>query len=115
MPTKSYSFARLHHILGIAENNRNEEINEILNACNDRTLRKDDIGSWLLIQEVLKKDNGLITTQIELLIGNRNISELASGGISKSFSSEEWISEKILTGWLLFVSTVASVTWYPFL
>ena len=41
------------------------------------------------IQEVLKKDNGLITTQIELLIGNRNISELASGGISKSFSSEE--------------------------
>ena len=41
------------------------------------------------IQEVLKKDNGLITTQIELLIGNRNISELASGGISKSFTSEE--------------------------
>ena len=28
----------------------------------------------------------------------------------KSFSFEEWISEKILTGWLLFVSTVASVT-----
>jgi hypothetical protein len=28
----------------------------------------------------------------------------------KSFSSEEWISEKILTGWLFFVSTVASVT-----
>lgn len=32
-------------ILGIAENNRNEEINEILNACNDRTLRKDEIES----------------------------------------------------------------------
>ena len=28
----------------------------------------------------------------------------------KSFSFEEWISETILTGWLLFVSTVASVT-----
>lgn len=42
-------------ILGIAENNRNEEINEILNACNDRTLRKDEIESWLLIQDALKK------------------------------------------------------------
>ena len=42
-------------ILGIAENNRNEEINEILNACNDRTLRKDAIESWLLIQDALKK------------------------------------------------------------
>lgn len=42
-------------ILGIAENNRNEEISEILNACNDRTLRKDDIESWLLIQNALKK------------------------------------------------------------
>lgn len=42
-------------ILGIAEDNRNEEINGILNACNDRTLRKDDIESWLLIQEALKK------------------------------------------------------------
>ena len=26
-------------ILGISDNNRNEEINEILNACNDRSLR----------------------------------------------------------------------------
>ena len=42
-------------IVGIAENNRNEEINEILNACNDRTLRKDEIESWLLIQDALKK------------------------------------------------------------
>lgn len=42
-------------ILGIAENNRNKEITEILNACNDRKLKKDDINSWLLIQEAIKK------------------------------------------------------------
>ena len=42
-------------ILGISDNNRNEEINEILNMCNDRTLRKNDVESWLLIQEVIKK------------------------------------------------------------
>ncbi|MBQ3001803.1 MAG: helix-turn-helix domain-containing protein [Bacilli bacterium] len=42
-------------ILGIAENNRNEEIKEILNACNERKLKKDDINSWLLIQETIKK------------------------------------------------------------
>lgn len=42
-------------ILGISDNNRNEEINEILNMCNDRSLRKNDVESWLLIQEVLKK------------------------------------------------------------
>ncbi len=42
-------------ILGIAENNRNEEVNEILNACNERKLKKDDINSWLLIQETIKK------------------------------------------------------------
>ena len=42
-------------ILGISDNNRNEEIKEILNACNDRSLRKNDVKSWLLIQEVLKK------------------------------------------------------------
>lgn len=42
-------------ILGIAENNRNEEINEILNACNKRLLKTDDINSWLLIQDAIKK------------------------------------------------------------
>lgn len=42
-------------ILGISDNNRNEEINEILNMCNDRSLRKYDVESWLLIQDVLKK------------------------------------------------------------
>ena len=42
-------------ILGIAENNRNKEITEILNACNERKLKKDDINSWLLIQEAIKK------------------------------------------------------------
>ncbi len=33
----------------------------------------------------------------------------------KSFDLEEYIFEKILTGWLLLVMTQASVTWYPFL
>ncbi len=42
-------------ILGIAENNRNEEIKKILNACNERKLKKEDINSWLLIQEAIKK------------------------------------------------------------
>lgn len=42
-------------ILGIAENNRNEEINEIINACNERLLKKDEISSWLLLQDALKK------------------------------------------------------------
>lgn len=41
------------------------------------------------IEEVLKKDNGLITTQIELLIGNRSINEIASCSVNKNFTAEE--------------------------
>lgn len=41
------------------------------------------------IDEVLKKDNGLITTQIELLIGNRSINEIASCSVNKNFTTEE--------------------------
>ena len=42
-------------ILGVAENKRNEEINEILKACSERKFKKDDINSWLLIQDALRK------------------------------------------------------------
>ena len=41
------------------------------------------------IEELVGKDKGLITTQIELIIGNRILYEIASGTIQKSFTPEE--------------------------
>ena len=41
------------------------------------------------IEELVGKDKGLITTQIELIIGNRSLYEIASGTIQKSFTPEE--------------------------
>ena len=41
------------------------------------------------MEELVGKDKGLITTQIELIIGNRSLYEIASGTIQKSFTPEE--------------------------
>lgn len=41
------------------------------------------------IEELVGKDKGLITTQIELIIGNRSLYEIASGTIHKSYTPEE--------------------------
>ena len=41
------------------------------------------------MEELVGKDKGLITTQIELIIGNRSLYEIASGNIQKSFTPEE--------------------------
>lgn len=71
-------------ILGIAQNNRNEEINEILNACNKRTLKKDDINSWLLIQDALKK----YPTNLDLL------QESIEYGISLAYKENHCYNEE---------------------
>ena len=41
------------------------------------------------MEELVGKDKGLITPQIELIIGNRSLYEIASGTIQKSFTPEE--------------------------
>lgn len=55
-------------ILGIAENGQNDEIKKILDACRDGSLKKDDIKSWLILQDALKKypsNLGLLQASIE--------------------------------------------------
>lgn len=58
-------------ILGIAENNKNDEIQKIIDACRDGSLKKDDIKSWLILQDALKKyPSNLRLLQVSIEYGN---------------------------------------------
>lgn len=58
-------------ILGIAENNKNDEIQKIIDACMDGSLKKDDIKSWLILQYALKKyPSNLRLLQVSIEYGN---------------------------------------------
>lgn len=58
-------------ILGIAENNKNDEIQKIIDACMDGSLKKDDIKSWLILQDSLKKyPSNLRLLQVSIEYGN---------------------------------------------
>lgn len=42
-------------ILGIVINDREDEVKKIIDDCNEKALKLDSIGAWLLLQEALKK------------------------------------------------------------
>ena len=42
-------------ILGVVINDREDEVKKIIDDCNEKALKLDSIGAWLLLQEALKK------------------------------------------------------------
>lgn len=59
------------------------------------------------VEKVVGKDDGLITTQIELIIGNRSLNEIASGSLQRMYTSEE-----LLIGLELYRQVIANINEY---